>query len=198
MQELLETACFSLLLCVQLGPYGKVLFADGSVPCYKRWQIFIICLVCCWIFPFLVTIYASSQLLHNNILSAKKFAIGILFPLPTIFYWLYNCRNNARNLIENEPVLSEKVQEILQITEAPFRKINHCHIGSDRRLPWNAILIGRRLVLIFLKTFVLNTFLRLMIMLICTHLFLVHLFTSNHFRAILLTILKQSTKRCCK
>ena len=170
----ITAASFSLLLCVQLGPYGKVLFADGSVPCYKGWQIFIICLVCCWIFPFPVTIYASSQLLHNNMLSAKKFALGLLFPLPTIFYWLYNCRKYARKLTENEPVLNEEVQEILQITEGPFRKINHCHKRSDRRLPWDAILIGRRLVLIFLETFVLDAFLRLMIMLICTHLFLLH------------------------
>ena len=170
----ITAACFSLLLCVQLGPYGKVLFVDGSVPCYKGWQIFIICLVCCWIFPFPVTIYASSQLLHNKMLSAKKFPLGLLFPLPTIFYWLYNCRKNARKLIENEPVLNEEVQVILQITEGPFRKIDDCHRRSDRRLPWDSILIGRRLVLIFLKTFVLNAFLRLMIILICTHLFLVH------------------------
>ena len=170
----ITAACFSLLLCVQLGPYGKVLFADGSVPCYKGWQIFIICLVCFWIFPFPVTIYASSQLLHSNMLSAKKFPLSLLFPLPTIFYWLYNCHKNARKLTENEPVLNEDVQEILRITEGPFRKINHCHRRSGRRLSWDAILIGRRLVLIFFKTFVLNAFLRLMIMLICTHLFLLH------------------------
>ena len=168
--------CFSLLSCVQLGHFGKRLFIDGSVQCYQSWQIVIIFVVSCWIAPFPLTIYASSQLLHVNMLSAQQFILCLLFPIPTIFYWLHLCCKNTKKELEFVEVLGEDAQNILQILEGPFRKRNVRDKDKYRayRLPWESIYIGRRLVFIFIKTFVINTFLRLSLMLLCAVIFLVH------------------------
>ena len=170
----ITAACFSLLMCVELGHFGKRLFIDGSIQCYRSWQIIIICIVCCWIVPFPFTIYASSQLLHNRMLSTKQFVLCLLFPLPTIFYWLYHCHKNAKKGLDHMEILSKDVQDILQILEGPFRKKNACDKEKACRLPWESVYIGRRLVFIFIKTFVINTFLRLSLMLLCAVLFLIH------------------------
>ena len=182
----ITVTCFSLLSCVQLGPLGRVLFIDGSILCYRWWQMIVIVMMCCWIIPFPVTIYASSQLLHNNILSTKKFLLCLLFPLPAICYWLYICCKNARKESEDITVLDEGVEEVLQIVEGPFRTLNISKKEKNYRLPWESVLIGRRLVLIFLKTFIVNTFLRLSLMLFCTILFMIHHIYTKPFSSSLL------------
>ena len=170
----ITVTCFSLLSCVQIDHLGKVLFIDGSISCYSWWQIFMICFMCCWIVPFPVTIYTSSQSLSENILTTKQFFLCLLFPLPAICHRLYNRRNNARKDVEHEKVMNQDTQDILDITDGPFRKLNDCDNEKSYRLHWESILIGRRLVLIFIKTFVINTFFRLSLMMFCTVFFLVH------------------------
>ena len=170
----ITVTCFSLLSCVQLGYFGKVLFIDGSISCYKWWQMIIIFVVCWWIVPLPVTIYASSKLLHNNRLSAAKLLLCLLFPLPAVCYWIYTCYKTPRKGLEPVELLTQDVQDVLQIMEGPFKKMKANGEEKNDRLPWETFLIGRRLVLIFLKTFVINTFLRLSLTLLCTALFLVH------------------------
>ena len=80
----ITTTCFSLLSCVQLGHFGKVLFINGSIQCYKWWQLIVICVVCCWIVPFPVSIYTLSKLLSKNKMSSKHFLLCLLFPLPAV------------------------------------------------------------------------------------------------------------------
>ena len=126
--------CFSLLSCVQLGHHGKVLFIDGSIQCYRWWQMIVICVVCCWIVPFPVTIYMSSQLLHKNMLSAKHFFLSLIFPLPAICRWLYNYHKYGRKDHEDIENLSQDVQDILQIMEGPFRKPNNSAVDKSYRL----------------------------------------------------------------
>ena len=165
----ITTACFSLLSCVELGHHGKVLFIDGSIQCYKWWQLMIVGIVCCWIVPFPVTVYASSQLLHKNMLSAKQFLLCSFFPLPVICYWLFTCLKDSSRELSHREVLSQEVQDVLQIMEGPFRKVK-----KKYPISWESVLIGRRLVLIFIRTFVINTLLRLSLMLFCMILFLSH------------------------
>ena len=165
----ITTACFSLLSCVELDHHGKVLFIDGSIQCYKWWQLMIVGMACCWIVPFPVTVYASSQLLHRNMLSAKQFLLCSFFPLPVICYWLFTCLKDSRRELSHREVLSQEAQDVLQIMEGPFRKLKKKYPMS-----WESVLIGRRLVLIFIRTFVINTLLRLSLMLFCMILFLNH------------------------
>ena len=170
----ITATCFSLLSCVHLGHHGQVLFIDGSIPCHRWWQILVICVVCCWIVPFPVAIYTSSQLLHNNELSSRTYYCSLLFPLPGICYWLYNRKKVPRNESEHLETQDQGAQDALQIIEGPFRKSSNCDPRKNHRLSWESVLVGRRLVLIFIKTFLINTFARLCVMLVCTIMFLMH------------------------
>ena len=119
----ITVTCFSLLSCVQLGYFGKVLFIDGSISCYKWWQMIVIFVVCWWIVPFPVTIYASFKLLHNNRLSAAKLLLCLLFPLPALCYWIYTCYKTPRKGLEPVELLTQDVQDVLQIMKGPFKKM---------------------------------------------------------------------------
>ena len=169
----ITAACFSVLLCVQLGDIGKVLFIDGSITCYKEWQIAVIFVVCFWICPFPVAIYAASRLLHAGMVSTRTYVFCLAFPIPTVMYWLYSHAFGCKNVdaeVEDSISQDETAKEVLGILEGPFRNLS----GKKRRLSWETMLIGRRLVLIFIKTFLINTFIRLCLMLVCIILFSLH------------------------
>ena len=122
----LTVSCFSLLSCVNLGPFGKVLFIDGSIQCYTWWQFIVLTIVCIWIVSLPIAIYAASWLLHFHMLSAKKFVLSLLLPLPTIIYWLYVRSTNKNNTesqaeMEDKNSLSEHVEEMQDLLEGPFR-----------------------------------------------------------------------------
>ena len=173
----ITTTCFSLLSCVVLGPFGKVLFVDGSIPCYRWWQLIVIFIVICWAFPFPIAIYTSSQLLHKGKLTTVSFFLSLLLPLPALCYWLYirNCCIKQRTTEQRDLyIMSESAQYALEILEVPFRKSNSIDQGNRYRLSWESVLIARRLLLIFLKTFIINAFARLCAMLLCTIMFLIH------------------------
>ena len=105
-------------------------------------------------------------------LSAEKFLLSLLLPLPTIIYWLYvritNQNNNESQVKmkdENRLKISERVEEMQDLLEGSFR---HYHgTVNDRKYPlsWESIFISRRLILIFIKTFVTDALIRLYFML---------------------------------
>ena len=169
--------CFSCLSCIELGDLGKVLFIDGSLQCYATWQKIVIAVVGCWIFPFPICTYVSSRLLQNHLISTRKFFLYLLFPISGMCHWLYVhvfCRNKASRRLGGTGIFNQNGKDVLEILEGPFRKSNCNDARKNYRLSWESVLIGRRLVLIFIKTFVINTFIRLSLMMLCTILFLTH------------------------
>ena len=173
----ITATCFSLISCVDLDSHQKVLFIDGSIRCYTWWQKIIIFVVLCWVAPFPIAIYASSRLLHNCLLSVRKFFICLLFPLPTICYWLYVriwCLKIDKTRSIDSPMTNKITHEVLNVLEGPFRKSNCVKESGKYPLSWESILITRKLLLILIKVFAIDTFLRLFLMLVCTVLFLIH------------------------
>ena len=173
----ITATCFSLLSCVELHNLGTYLFIDGSIRCYTWWQNIILLVVFCWVVPFPLAIYASSQMLHNRILSVRKLFPCLLFPKPTICYWFYICISSPKRnsqVPRNSSITNENIQETLEILEGPFRKKKCTNVSESFPLSWESILISRKLLLITLKTFVIHTFFSLFSMLFCTVLFLIH------------------------
>ena len=169
--------CFSLLSCIQLDSIGRVLFIDGSITCYNQWQMIVIFIVSFWVCPFPIAIYTSSYMLRDHMLSTRSFLLCLMFPAPSVCYWMYVkvCGYNKTEVQQEENAFERKIKkDALEIMEGPFRNSRKGNTDNKYRLCWEGIFIGRRLALIFLKTFVINTFARLSIMLWCTVLFLVH------------------------
>ena len=185
-------SCFTLLSCVQLGSVGEVLYIDGSIRCYQWWQFLTIATVCLWIGSYPVGIYTASWLLHTNKLATGRFLMSLLMPLPVIFYWIYirisYHKDHTSRLDPNEQ--SDNGMDILDVLEGPFRKqIGNKNISKNYRIPWESALIGRRFVLILIKTFVIDAIVRLYLMAFFTVVFLLHHiyvrpFSSNHLNTI--------------
>ena len=175
----ITTTCFTLLSCVQLGSFGKVLHLDGSIRCYTWWQYIVIAIVCFWIASLPFAIYTASWLTHRNFLSTGPFLLSLLIPFPTIIYWIciriMRCLKRSSEIeLRLEDVLNERAEEILNVIEGPFRKHHGTNTDSNYRLPWESVFIGKRLVLIFIKTFVIDVVSRLYLMLFFNFLFLIH------------------------
>ena len=185
----ITSACFSLLFCVQLGSSGNVLYIDGSITCYKWFQQVVIFVVCFWISPLPIAIYTSCKMLRNQLLSARGFLLCLVFPLPAILYWLFiwvyrGIRVSSRS--GGATVLNNSAQEALEIMEGPFRKVRDNNKVNNSNLSWESILITRRLILVFIKTFVINVFLRLSLMLLFMTLCFGHHIYSKPFSSNLL------------
>ena len=180
------SALFCLLSCVPLHDSEKVLFIDGSTKCYQWWQIVITVIIILWVASFPVAMYMSPWLLNRRMISVRMFVVSLIFPCAAILYWLYIqicvSRKQSGYKIDNACPVSEEQdernisqeelsQEILNVIEGPFRKSKS---SANYRLPWESVLLTRRLVLIVIRTFVLNIAVRLYLMLLFSILFLAH------------------------
>ena len=179
---------FSLVSCVPFHPPRQVLFIDGSIDCYKPWQYAIMLLIACWLILFPFGLYMTSWMLHRKHISAKVLVFLLTCPLGAIFYWIYvrynTCRWSNRELSDDASLIkiSQEVDnlqaqatsdELLNVLEGPFRKSQGGCMDQNFKLPWEIMLITKRLILIVIKTFIFNVVLRLYIMLLVTVLFLI-------------------------
>ena len=169
-------SCFSLVSCVELGSLGKVLYIDGTIKCFSWWQYIVIAIICIWIALYPIGIYASSSLLHNNQLAKGKYLLSILLPLPTVLYWMFIkihlLKDNADRV--EDARLDQNTREMLNVLEGPFRKYHGTSKSNNYKLPWEAVLIARKLILIIMRTFINNVLLRLYLMQVSMILFAFH------------------------
>ena len=169
-------SCFSLVSCVELGSLGKVLYIDGTIKCFNRWQYIVIAIICIWIALYPIGIYASSSLLHNNQLTKGKYLTSIVLPLKTVLYWMFikiRLRKDNDDRVE-DALLDQNTREMLNVLEGPFRKYHGTSKSNNYKLPWEAALIARRLILIIMRTFINNVLLRLYLMQVSMILFAFH------------------------
>ena len=170
------TSCFTLVSCVELGSLGKVLYIDGTIKCFSWWKYIVIAMICIWIALYPVAIYASSSLLYNNQLTKGKFLPSVLLPLPTVLYWTFikiRVRKENADSVEDAP-LDQNTREMLDVLDGPFRKYHRTSTSNNYKLPWEAVLIARLLILIIMRTFINNVLLRLYLMQVSLTLFAFH------------------------
>ena len=169
---------FTLVSCINIGHFGRVLHIDGFIQCFQSWQYIVLVIICFWIAPYPLAIYASSWLFHHNKLHTTKFCLSLFFPFPTLMYWIYIRLRHLRCMQLNtklqEVTLENKSSELLTILEGPFRTLKANGIKQSDKLPWESILIGRRLVLIIARIFITDIMVRQYVMLFFTILFLLH------------------------
>ena len=195
----ITSGLFSVISCVPFHTAEKILFIDGSIKCYQRWQYFVMFIIACWVISFPVALYLSSWLLHKRKMTPKMFVGTLIFPLGAILYWIYirfgvykHSRTELRNSAwskgqdQSDGSPDDISKELLDIVEGPFRKSRRNDRSSNSKLPWQTALIGRRLVLIVIKTFAADTFTQLYVMLLFTVIFLLqHILVQPFSRKVL-------------
>ena len=176
----LASVSFSLLQCVAIGS-EKRLFLDGNVVCFQWWQYILIAFVFVFFVPFVFVLILGCYKLHKGSLSGAKLLFACCFPLPFLLYWLFLfllcVKRNAAHVDSSTRQMSNRSVEMTLF--GCFKKPAE---GSTLSLSWESVMIGRRLILILLKTFVNDPMPRLLIMSFLCVLFLQHHSMTQPFR----------------
>ena len=158
-----------LLNCVEVGDQN-VLFIDGSVSCYRPYQVLVWIYFVFSIVAFPFALLAGQILLFSGRISRTEFLVGCFFPL------LFLCRCAYRYIRHykgdriwhqlrsnvNDP-FKDKIKYILRY---PYKSSQSRHNPTKIELcreNWEVVLLLRRLILvlvfIFVKSFVLRAYL---------------------------------------
>lgn len=170
--ERLTEVSLSLLNCVPVKSEWR-LFLDGNIHCWQWWQYVLVSYIVVFVVPFIFVLYWGSRKLNQRTVSTKELTVACLMPLPLLFYW------GIRHCLEKElPARRwrrEDTEEIKIVLQEPFRPPGEEEDGGT--LYWESVLIGRRLVLLCLHSFIADPMLRLLCLdFACMAIFVHHLY----------------------
>lgn len=171
----LASAALKALNCVEIQSTLRF-FYDGNIQCWQWWQKLCGVFLSVFIIPFVFVLYFGSNLLNGKVISTKRFMCACIFPLPFAFLWMVSCKKNPLNEPENQRVSGEQTPLLpadLSVTRdehcshsptddvvyGPFKKCNDDQ--GPGAVYWESVLIGRRLLLISLHTFIVSPFIRM-------------------------------------
>ena len=176
---------FTLLQCVPFGDH-QILFIDGTVACHHTFQYFLIAYVVLSTLPYFLVPVLGSYVLLMGLISVFQFCLGCLFPLPFSCYWLYLLLRKSRPQIEGDAdliteegdtadILSRKA--VLNSLSGPFRRHRRFMCFCSSHLPWEGVLIFRRLIIVIAFTFIYDIRIRMMVILtMCVLILVSHLY----------------------
>ena len=83
---------FQLINCVNITNHSgediSVLFGQGNVQCFAKWQIFVAVLMVIWIIPYFASLYVGTLYLQKK--KSKQFYVIMFMPLTSITFYLCN------------------------------------------------------------------------------------------------------------
>ena len=161
--------------CVPIQSTSRF-FYDGNIECWQWWQKLCGVYIIVFIIPFVLVLYHGSKLLYANVITTKRFFYACLFPLPFAIGWMVSCRKIPLNETETDHVRHDEQQLPLlppdrstrqpppsdptaEVIYGSFRERNDSQ-GAGA-VYWESVLIGRRLMLICLHTFIVFPFIRM-------------------------------------
>ena len=191
----LACAALKSLNCVEIQSTSRFLY-DANIQCWRWWQKVCGGFLAVYIIPFICVLYLGSSLLNGKVISTKQFLCACVFPLPFAVIWMVTCKKSSLNITETQrlkdelsPLLTKDLSTEAEhdsrdltddVVYGPFRK------SSDAQGPgtvyWESVLIGRRLVLICLHTFIVFPFVRMVCLSVTCAVILVHHLWKKPFR----------------
>ena len=183
----LACAALKTLNCVEIQSNYRF-FYDANIQCWRWWQKMSGVFLAVYIIPFVFVLYLGSGLLNGKVISTNQFLCACVFPLPFAVLWMVTCKKSTRNITESQrvndelsPLLTrnpstEPEHDLHDLTDdvvyGPFRKSNDAQ--GPGTVYWESVLIGRRLVLICLHTFIVFPFVRMVCLSVTCAAILVH------------------------
>lgn len=167
----LATTSFTLLKCVPVGN-ASVLFIEGTIECHQMWQYGVMAYVSVCIVPFCLVLLLGPGLLKDGLIKLPQFFCACLMPLPFLIYWVsLRLYLRSKRASEKEVDLSAEAQAVISILQGPFKETKSDVFGPTCG---QGFLIGRRLILVVLHTFVNDPLLRLLCMMLVCFIILLH------------------------
>ncbi len=177
-QKLASTS-FTLLNCVPVGD-ESVLFIEGTVSCYQMWQYGVIGYTVICIVPFCLTLLIGPGLMKDGLISLPQFFVGCIVPLPFFLYWITvrltrkpRSTGTTGSSSSSSPAveLSSEAQAVIAILQGPFKETETKFLGPTCG---QGVLIGRRLVLVIIGTFITDPLIRMLLMMLVCFIILLH------------------------
>ena len=179
---------FTLLQCVPFRDH-QILFIDGTVRCYQTFQYVLMAYAVVYTLPFFLVPVLGHFALITRQISVLQFCLGCLFPLPFCCYWFYLLVKQNRSQIECDDGLTMEEEMVMNNANAvsklavidtlsgPFRIHDKYFCSRSFRLPWEGILIFRRLIIIIAFTFIYERRVRMTVILaICVTILVSHVY----------------------
>ena len=167
----LATTSFTLLKCVPVGNVS-VLFIEGHVECHQMWQYGVMAYSASCIVPFCLVLLLGPGLLKDGLIKLPQFFCACVAPLPFLVYWIsLRLYLRSKRPSDKEVELSPEAQAVISILQGPFKETVSSVFGPTCG---QGILIGRRLILVVLHTFVNDPLLRLLCMMLVCFVILLH------------------------
>ena len=195
--ETLAETSLKLLQCVRIGAEWR-LFHDGNVRCLQWWQYIFLAYSVGFLLPFIGVLFSGTRLLAKRKIPAKEFLLACVLPLPLLlrWLWLHVCKKQAARVEEDE---EERMrEEVAEVLYGPFQRQHLDGLREQDEEPsaytsflrgsmdwvferptsgpvhWESVLIGRRLLLLSLHSFIPNLMVRLTCMTAACMLITVH------------------------
>ena len=167
----LATTSFTLLNCVPIGD-RSVLFVDGSVVCYQLWQYAVMAYTGVCIAPLCLVLLIGPGLLTEGLISLAQFFLATLVPLPFLIYWLWiRLVQKPVRTDRERPVLTAASKAMMSILQGPFKETEWPLVGP---ICGQGILLGRRLILVLMFTFINDALIRMLLMMFLCFVILLH------------------------
>ena len=161
--RLAETS-LGLMHCVRITGYEHRLFIDGTTICWQPWQYILLGYIVVFVVPFIAVLYYGSSKLHSSSISSGEFLAACAIPLPFLIYWLFKRvfkRRNEENESEEAAARLNNSAEVMKVLHEPFRAPSE---GGKGTLYWESVMIGRRLILLTIHSFIPNAMIRFFFM----------------------------------
>ncbi|KAL9984608.1 hypothetical protein ACROYT_G006921 [Oculina patagonica] len=155
--ERLTEVSLSLLNCVPVNSEWR-LFLDGNIYCWQWWQYVLLSYIVVFVVPFIFVLYWGSRKLNQQSVSTKELAMACIMPLPLLCYWAI--RYCFKKEVPARRLRRDDTEEIKIVLQEPFRPPEEDEDGGT--LYWESVLIGRRLVLLCLHSFIADPMVRLL------------------------------------
>eukprot|EP00111_Clytia_hemisphaerica_P020385 TCONS_00060054-protein len=160
-----------LVHCIEINGIN-VVYVQGDTKCYQSWQYLAISIIVCWVVPFSVSLYFSSQMLMDAVLTPNEFLATLFIPAYIIVKKIQMRRNKNVNKSYVDSLLHKQERDnLVTVLTGPFR--NTYKLGHPLVF-WESIMILRRLILCLIYVYVNNVVIKLYLTLAILILCLVH------------------------
>lgn len=160
---------FNAVYCVNIDGYWYF-YKQASIQCYQPWQYFIIGLIIIWVMPFCLVIPICSKLLYRCRITPNQFIAALTWP-PLIILLLLKVKRQKKESIHLEKMDAITAKHLLLVINEPFKESN----GKDGpKICWESILILRRILLVFIKIFIVSPITKLFPMAVLLIVFTLH------------------------
>lgn len=156
--------CFKMLDCVSVNSENH-LYIQGDIKCYTWWQYSVLTFTLLWIIPFTISVHVSVNLLRRNQINLRQFYLSFAIPPISLYNYLrYLCANKRLDIAENR----DGIDKIVEIFIGPYKS------NQKGQLNWEAVLIGRRIIITGLCAFIVNPISRTISTLLVLLIYLLH------------------------